>query len=314
MLSYSIDQNKKGFDLYFAAGSSGSAEEEFNALGCNRLFSWIEKSNIKRWSKINTNPECKLFIDSGAYSAYTKGIEIDLDEYIQFLNDNDDRITVCADLDTITLQPRTHQDFIQADINSQHTWDNYLYMIKRVKSPHKILPVFHQWEKWKWLHNMLEYVDESGNHVPYIGLSPKLDSSEDKCIFLKECFNIIKNSSNPNVKTHAFGMTTLSVLERFPLTSADSTTWVLVAAYGGIITDAGVVLVSSVQKGNPKHLLNLPEQAKDLVLKHLTKYNVELEEVMEDYKARCLVNIRYLKDWADNYKYRPQVVSKKKLF
>lgn len=309
-----LKQQKKGFDLYFAAGSSLQAEELFSKLGCNRLFSWLEKRNVENWMNICDNPQCKLFIDSGAYSAYTRGVEINIDEYIEFLNKHDENITICADLDTITFEPKTPEDFIQADKNCQKTWDNYLYMKPRMKSPQKLLPVFHQWENWRWLENMLEYTDPNGNHIPYIGLSPKLDSSEAKVNFLEHCFKIIKRSSNPNVKTHAFGMTSLPVLKQFPLTSADSTTWVLVAAYGGILTEDGVVLVSSTQINNPKHIVHMHELAKQRVIRQIEKYGLTLEQVMEDYKARTSFNTHFLKEWSDNYVYQPPTVSRTALF
>jgi len=302
------------FDLYFAGGSSPEAEKTFSELNCNRLFSWLEGRNVNK--SIDSGNKAKLFIDSGAYSAWTRGVQIDIDEYIKFVNDRDEYVTIFADLDVITLQPRTIEDFIRADANAQTSWNNYLYMRKHVKSPDKLLPVFHQWENWKWLKNILEWTDENGKHIPYIGLSPKLDNSADKRNFLSECFKIIKESSNPNVKTHAFGMTALNVLEQFPLTSADSTTWVMVASFGRILTPYGVVLVSDAQSKDLDHILHMPQEARDKIVRNIESHGLTLEQVMSSYKYRTIQNISYLKEWSDNYVYKPTLLkgSDRKLF
>lgn len=295
-----------GFDLYFAGGSSPEAEKTFAELNCNRLFSWLEGRNVNKC--IDAGNKGKLFIDSGAYSAWTRGVQIDIDKYIEFVNERDEYLTIFADLDVITLQPKTIEDFIRADVNAQTSWNNYLYMRKHVKSPDKLLPVFHQWENYKWLRNMLEWTDENGKHIPYIGLSPKLDNSMDKRNFLSECFKIIKSSSNPNVKTHAFGMTALNVLEQFPLTSADSTTWVMVASFGRILTPYGVVLVSDAQENDLEHIKHMPEEARRRVVQNIESHGLTLEQVMSSYKYRTIQNISYLKEWSDNYVYKPTLL------
>ena len=52
------------FDLYFASVGNLQADNLFNKLGCNRLFSWLESSSLKRWISISDNPNSKLFIDT----------------------------------------------------------------------------------------------------------------------------------------------------------------------------------------------------------------------------------------------------------
>ena len=106
-------------------------------------------------------------------------------------------------------------------------------MRQHIEEVNKLLPIFHQGEDFKWLRNMLEYKDSEGKHIEYIGISPANDSHiNGKIAFMDKVFKIIGNSSNPNVKTHAFGMTSLYLLERYPFWSADSAGWVKKAAYG----------------------------------------------------------------------------------
>ena len=96
--------------------------------------------------------------------------------------------------------------------------------------------------------NILEWVDENGEHIPYIGISPANDQPvKEKEKFIDKCFKIIAKSSNPNVCTHAFGMTSLYILERYPFTSADSTSWILNGANGSIMTKYGSVRATSAR-------------------------------------------------------------------
>lgn len=303
------------FDLYFASVGNINADNLFNELGCNRLFAWIEKSSLKRWVSISNNLESKLFIDSGAYSAHSKGLEISIDNYIEFLNNNDEAITVMAELDKIPGELNKAKTFEQRKEAPKISWENYLYMKDKVQSRDKLLPIFHQGEDFKWLKNMLYYTHPDGTHIKYIGISPQNDiSATQKEPFIQKCFDIIKNSPNPDVKTHAFGMTSLELLERYPFTSADSTSWKLCAAFGSIMTDYGVILISDEQKHNPKHISNMPKIAQDTIINKIESYGLSYDLVRSLFNDRTLYNIYYLKEWADNYEYKPVKVHKKVLF
>jgi hypothetical protein len=296
------------FNLYFAGSQAKVADELIEELGLLRLLSYL---NDKRHILNRKAKGLKTFIDSGAFSAHTKGVEIDADDYIAFLNEHDDTVSICAQLDKIPGEfgkPKTREQLLEAP---ELSWQNYLYMVERLKSPKKLLPIFHQGEDFKHLKRMLEFEPK----IDYIGISPANDVSTPlKERWIRECFKIIKNSPNPNVKTHAFGMTSLWVLERYPFTSADSTSWIMTGANGGIMTEFGVLLVSDNQKKNPKHVCNLPKPIYEKVVEYVEKKGFKLEELGSDYKQRMCFNILYLKEWADNYEYKPVQVEQGKLF
>ena len=149
---------------------------------------------------------------------------------------------------------------------------------------------------------MLEYVDETGNHIAYIGLSTRNDASvKDKSDWLSICFSMIKESSNPNVKTHAFGMTSFKLLEKYPFTSADSTSWIQTAVNGSIFTKYGVVTLSEKWKHNKGHFDYLNKQAQKTILEYIESKGFKYDELATDYKQRELFNIMYMNDWADQY-------------
>lgn len=308
----------KGFDLYFAGSQNKLAEEFLRKNGNNRLASQLlDRIVIRGWidSRQEGNAKGNLFIDSGAFSAHTRGAEVNVDEYIEFINSIDDDVHIFAQVDKIPgvfRQPKTREQLLEAPALS---WKNYLYMRDKVKSPEKLLPIFHQGEEYTWLTNMLEWTDDEGNHIPYIGISPANDQPvKEKEKFIDKCFKIIATSSNPDVKTHAFGMTSLNILERYPFTSADSTSWILNAAMGSIMTKFGSVTVSDGRTHGNDHILRMPKAAQQEIQNYVESHGYNMKELAEDYKQRILFNIKYLTEWADNYEYTPSTVRRKALF
>ena len=304
------------FDLYFAGAGDKSVIDFKLSKSTNQLLSQLnERTMILKWidyMKAN-NIKPKLFIDSGAWSAHSKGKEVDIDEYISFLNEFDDYFYIYAELDKIPgefRKPKTKEQQLEAP---EISWQNYLYMKDKIKSRDKLLPVFHQGEDYKWLKNMLEYKHSDTNkHIPYIGISPANDSPiPGKLAFVDRCFDIIKKSSNPNVKTHAFGMTSLSILEQYPFTSADSTSYLMAAINGSIMTDYGTLNVSN-RRLYKDNMLFLKD--KKLLYSIIDKYGYTLQELSEDANKRTIYNIRYLLDWCKNYQYKPANIYKNNLF
>ena len=300
------------FDLYFAGMQNKECEHFMLKNNLCRLQSQInDRKNISYWCEQDSHG--KLFIDSGAYTVYTRNIDLDVDEYIKYINSIDEHLTIFAQVDKIPGvhgQPKTKEQILEAP---ELSWENYLYMREKVKSPDKLLPIFHRRENWKYLRQMLETTFD-GKHIPYIGLAATTDSStKEKEEWFEECFQIISESSNPRVKTHAFGMTSLKLLEKYPFTSADSTSWIMIGANGNILTPYGLVTVSNSQSHLKNHISNTAV-AEKMLQKYLQSIGLELELVKTDYKYRMLANLIYLKRWSDNYVYKGSSINRKKLF
>lgn len=271
-------------DLYFAGSSHNLSSQWINELNLNRLFSQeLNRTEIARMVEMKKNGQYtgKILIDSGAFTAHTQGIEVDVDEYISYLNSITEQVNVFAQVDKIPGQfgkPKTDEDLLEAP---KLSWENYLYMRPKLKEPEKLMPIYHQGEKLEWLKNMLEWTDEHGNHIPYIGISPANDKAQsEKDKFIDMCFDTIKRSSNPNVKTHAFGMTNLKTLTEYPFTSSDSTTWVMTPVNGGIMTKMGVVGISAQSKSSTSINNKTPDQIAALS-RYIHECGFELEDMRE---------------------------------
>lgn len=301
------------FDLYFAGSSTPATEKYIQEHSLCRLQSQFnDRANIRRY--IEADFKGKLFIDSGAYTAYTRQVNLDVDEYISYLNSITDKLTIFAQVDKIPGEhgkPKTKEQIMEAP---ELSWQNYLYMRDRINEPDKLLPIFHRREDFKYLEQMLETTFD-GKHIPYIGLAPTTDSStvEKEKWFIK-CFEVINKSSNPNVKTHAFGMTSLRLLESFPFTSADSTSWIMTAINGNIRTPYGIITVSERQSNLKGGIHNQCDVAKDTLKEYLESIGLTLEGVANEPTDRLIANLKYLTNWAENYEYKPLKTRQKSLF
>ena len=301
------------FHLYFAGNVDKSIDDFLAELKLARLYSQLnDRKCIDYWNEYETKGD--LFIDSGAWTAHTKGTEVDIDEYIDYINSMDEKLHIYAELDKIPgvyKKPKSKEELLHAP---EYSWKNYLYMRERVKSPEKLLPIFHQGEDYKWLSLMLE-TTFGRKHIPYIGISPANDSSlKYKKIFIENCFKVIHQSSNPNVKTHAFGMTSWDVLEAFPFYSADSTRWIWQSMLGNIMTPYGVYYVSRRGEEYNYNLYKMGTNAIKKFESYIRQYGFELEELKDDYNARMKLNAIHLKWWCETYTYKGAKVYKKKLF
>ena len=306
------------FDLYFAGSHSKISSQALVKGGACRLSSQIqERSIISQWVESLKNEETtgKLMIDSGAHTMFYTGGTLDTDEYINYLNSLGDYVHIFVQTDKIPNYDSSGRvrDFESAP---KYNWENYLYMRSKLDHPEKLLPVFHIGEDYSYLKNMLDWVGPNGEKVPYIGISPRQeDPWSTKLNFMESCFEVIKHSSNPNVKTHALGMTKLSALERLPFTSADSTSWVITAAMGSIMTSEGTIAVSEKSTHQLGHYLRLPKQGKQKIEEYVESFGLTMPLVMKDYNARAVLNVYFLLDWARNYKYTPlQTLRQKTLF
>ena len=299
-----------GFDLYFAGTQNNDAEMWMLTNKSCRLQSQVnDRSNIRRW--VNIPDRGKLFIDSGAYTAFTKGKTVDVDEYITYINSISSTLHCFAQVDHITGKGETKED------TARLSWENFLYMRTRVLEPHKLVPIFHQGEDLKWLQNMLEYCDDIGM-LDYIGFGAMVGTGvtkTDKCLFFDRAFSVIEHSSNPNVKVHAMGMTSLSLLELYPFYSADSTSWIMQAATGSIFTPWGLIDVSDKTKYDKSNPLNTAKGFSEKLEIWLRGIGFTLEEVRDSYRPRTICNLIALTDWANNYSYKgSSKISKQSLF
>lgn len=287
------------------------------------LVSQLDRNSIDKMIQFQSEGVVnQLFIDSGAYSVHTGKAKLDIDEYIDYINSIDDHIHAVAQVDTIPGsfgKPKSKEDY---ELSTLKSWENFLYMYDKLKSPKKLIPVFHYGESFDSLHNMLNWKDKNGDRLSYIGISPANDSAQKvKNVYMKNVYEIIANSDNPNVRTHLFGMTSLDALSKYPTYSADSVSHRLIGGYNKMMVPEFGVISLSKRSRTTRSIsnLNFRDCADELALSKLKNYlkslNITLEQCEEDYSARCVVTMCTIMKTLKDNPYKPTNVPKvNKLF
>lgn len=297
------------------------------------LVSQLDRSGVAKMLEYMDQGLVKsLFIDSGAYSVHSQGFEKVskgrfstfnemVDEYIDYVNSLDDKILAVAQFDHIPgvfKQAKKPSDYIES---AELSWENFLYMYPKMKSPEKLVAVFHQGESFDHLGRMLEWKDPNGKPFSYVGISPSNDRSVgEKDVYLKEVYEYIAKSSNPNVKTHLFGYTSLPGLPKFPWYSVDSTSHRLRPAYAKVFTIKwGTISLSRTRDAKAKGDRMFLEVADPVSIQELKdiaeSYNLTLDLLCDQSWARTVFDILQLQEYVRTHPYKSQNLKKrKKLF
>lgn len=255
----------------------------------------------------------RFFLDSGAYSAWSRGTVIDIDAYCAFIRANIERIEVYASLDVIPGAPGRHATTKEREDAAEASWSNYLYMVREGLDP---LPVYHYGEPERFLERMLDYGCE------YIGIGGLVGiPAAHRMTWLDRVFERITDvEGKPIVKTHGFGMTAVPLIFRYPWYSIDSTTWIKITASGSIYLPAKragkfvfdeVPMTVSVSNRNPKqteggkHANSLSGAMREILDEWLTFCGKTYAEVHESYYHRATCNVTFFKMVSETAATRP---------
>jgi queuine/archaeosine tRNA-ribosyltransferase len=253
---------------------------------CNILISYLEQRKIETLIEKNI-PNISLFVDSGAFSAFTRNKKIDIDNYIEFLNTHHTKLDLYASLDVIP----NYDSLESVRQSSIDTFNNFIYMRERLIDKNKCVVTFHFGEDYSMLKKILNYEDKYGK-ISYLALGGLARAvAEDRFVFIEKCYEIIKECHREDIKIHLFGVTDMSICERFGANSVDSTTWVRAASFGEICTDAGRLVVSENRINDDKHLLHKSELIKNECIKEMADSGFNIDDLMKSSKSRELYNI-----------------------
>ena len=165
----------------------------------------------------------KIFLDSGAYSAFTQGAKIDLNRYAQFIRRNIDLVETAASLDVI---------------GEGHEAESYanLKKLEALLPGVPVLPVHHVRDHDDWLKR---YLGEGYRHLAIGGMVGK--STPVLRLWLDHIWSkyLTNEDGTPKVRLHGFGLTNHELMLKYPWYSVDSTSWLIVSHLGGVMLDLG---------------------------------------------------------------------------
>lgn len=156
-------------------------------------------------------PKFKLdvLVDSGAFTASTKGVRVSLAAYARWLRENMQQIGAYANLDVIgdSRATRRNQEVLEAEGLTP-------------------VPAFHYGSDPEEFDRLVERYER----IAVGGLVPMLKRPKVLVPFLDDLFERgLKR--RPGLKIHGFGVTTWSLMLRYPWDSVDSSAWVAGAKF-----------------------------------------------------------------------------------
>lgn len=212
--------------VYLAGEREINPVPELNAwaLARRRLFSYyyhgFEDGNAPTHEMLAASATMEdMFLDSGAFTAFTKKRVIPPEMYADFVKQYGHHFRVCSSLDVIG-----HGE--EAARASYEMFQTLRGMGANV------IPVWHVREPNHWLQR---YVDEGHEYMAIGGMVPETSA------WLRDRLdgvwaNVLTHADGTaKTKVHGFGLTTLSLMFRYPWWSVDSTSWLMTGVYGACV-------------------------------------------------------------------------------
>ncbi len=226
------------------------------------------------------NNQAHIFLDSGAFSAYTLGVQLSVEEYCDYIKRNTDII-------------RVEDGSVMASVldgigDPLQTYRNQLEMEARGVRP---LPCFHAGEDERYLEWYIK-------NYEYITLGGMVGSSTKQLmIWLDRIWEryLTDGSGNPRIKVHGFGITAIPIMEAYPWYSCDSSSWIQSAAFGSIVTPQhGPISVSEKSPSRHQagqHATTLSQIEIDYVFRMLEEQGFTYERLSSVYESRAAYNL-----------------------
>lgn len=221
----------------------------------------------------------KVFVDSGAFSAKSLGIDINIDEYCAYIIRNRDIIRVENGVVMASVLDGIGDDAL--------TYQNQKYMESKGAKP---LPCFHFGEDNRYL----DYYVANYEYITLGGMAHNQDIVKQ---WLDRVWNnhILDGAGRPRCKVHAFGVTSVNLMERYPWHSVDSSSWIQAASFGSIFTsEYGPVAVSAKSPSRQetgRHMSTLTAVERAKLEAELNAEGFCYDRLSEVYQSRAAYNM-----------------------
>lgn len=275
-------------DLYFAGINSSDTDEFIFKHNYNKLLSYVnDKKNIRNYIELRKQGwKGKLIIDSGAFTAWTKGKKIDVDTYCSFINEVGPYVTYFGQIDVIPLPGCSSK---KAKECAEATWDNYRYMINHVNCPSKLMYTYHVGEPEEMLIQALKWGSEHREIMKNIAIGGMVRKGKlTKDFTLKKAFSLIEKYYK-GVGVHLFGCTSVDYFREFPATSADSSSATQMGAVGSVATPYGTFTFG--KKIDKTHYDVQPKIIQQKLTEYFAQIPLTIEELKEVSTKRIVANM-----------------------
>lgn len=270
------------YTAHFQTGGSGWAqlderEKQGHARVNYKLESYHYIGDGKYAERIRESGDT-VFLDSGAFSAFSLGIEVDLPAYCRWINANRDIIR--------TDGPDLMASVLDGIGDPLRTYQNQIAMEEQGVRP---LPCFHYGEDERYL----EWYIENYDYITIGGMVPV--STPQLFHWLDRIWNkyLTDGSGRARIKVHGFGLTSVDLMTRYPWYSVDSSSWVQIGAHGNIMLDGKTIAISSQspnRKNVNQHVDSLPPIMRDAIERKIAGMGYNADRLREIQYSRWAFN------------------------
>jgi len=239
----------------------------------------------------------KIFLDSGAFSAHTKGVTIDLPAYCEYIKRNRDIID--------TVDGCTLASVLDGIGDPLQTYRNQLAMEQLGVRP---LPCFHYGEDERYL----EWYVQNYSYITIGGMVPIAKPQLFPWLDRIWSRYLTDGSGRAKIRVHGFGLTSVKLMERYPWYSVDSSSWVQIGSNGAIMIPGHGIMHVSKQHPSVKvagqHINTIPAMQRQAVVDLVATKGFDMERMQDDYSVRWAWNCwayRNIAESMDNSRFKP---------
>ena len=195
-------------DVYFVTVGLREEIEVIRKVRPPRLLCsyWYFKHKSLRdfCNTIGYKPE--IMLDSGAYSAFTKGSSVNLFDYMKYIAENDEYISRYVALDVIG-----------------DTFATKLYYEIMRNKGFRPIPVYHFGDDI----SLMQYYISNGSRTVALGNTVRIRDTSEVAQWCKEL-----HEWQPGISLHLLGSSSQKIIECGVVDSCDSSTWYVMAVNG----------------------------------------------------------------------------------
>lgn len=233
--------------------------------------------------------EFEIMLDSGAFTAWSKGEEVTVQHIIDVYSRLLDKFGHLGrgfwliNLDKIPGAPGVTASTPELQDAIKISDENFHLLVDKFGDI--VLPVFHQNED----NARLSEVVGMGK---YICVSPRNDLPET---MRREWSQEVHALLTRETWTHGLAATGHPMMTKVPWTSVDSATWIMIAAYGRVyanhrLSAVGISVDSATRYEKENHIDNLNYEERNTLLQMIEDRGFDLELLQTDFVERSIWN------------------------
>lgn len=212
------------FHVVFSGAKRDNLTEDFLYTYDGNKASMLDFAIDHGWTGLR-------FMDSGEYPAWRKGIRLDTNKYIDYVNEVGDQLDAIAQMDYIPRESDGPDYLIYAQ---EKTWEDYCIQREMVRPElrDKFIYIIHGSDLDMLIPRACEYRDSNGEPIRYMA-SSLANVNREARIEGGARLNYLLSKYNYTGQFHGLGIQVKDIIEGVPiLTSADSSSAVREQASG----------------------------------------------------------------------------------